>query len=219
MGNFFLKHAHQQPPVRRVRVPAPEAVPGRRGWNALGSHPRDPVVVQPKLPACARLRDGLGVRRLFQNPGCTRNRAVLKAVKTDCVDCVVFQNLPKKFQGLVDSLVRERHSDGTPVYRCKEVKDLEGQYRIPRIEAEWMCNIDTRSRRTLCSTALRAQEEPFFCFLFVTWYDGVSKSRARTAKSAVRKKFVLYAVRVKCCLNTPARLHGVQRALPQGRRP
>ena len=57
----------------------------------------------------------------------------LKAVKTDCV---VFQDLPKKFQGLVDGLVRERHPDGTPVYRCEEVKGLEGQYRIPRIEAE-----------------------------------------------------------------------------------
>eukprot|EP00439_Symbiodinium_sp_Y106_P019354 s11067_g2.t1 len=55
----------------------------------------------------------------------------LKAVKTDCV---VFQDLPKKFQGLVDGLVRERHPDGTPVY---EVKGLEGQYRIPRIEAKF----------------------------------------------------------------------------------
>ena len=52
----------------------------------------------------------------------------LKAVKTDCV---VFQDLPKKFQRLVDGLVRERHPDGTPVYRCEEVKGLEGQYRIP----------------------------------------------------------------------------------------
>ena len=57
----------------------------------------------------------------------------LKAVKTDCV---VFQDLPKKFQRLVDGLVRERHPDGTPVYRCEEVKGLEGQYRIPRIEAK-----------------------------------------------------------------------------------
>ena len=44
---------------------------GRRGRDALGSHLRDPVVVQPELPACARLRDGLGVRRRLQNPGCT----------------------------------------------------------------------------------------------------------------------------------------------------
>ena len=57
----------------------------------------------------------------------------LKAVKTDCV---VFQDLPKKFQRLVDGLVRERHPDGTPVYRCEEVKGLEGQYRISRIEAK-----------------------------------------------------------------------------------
>ena len=31
-----LHHAHQQPPVRRLRVPAPRAVPGRRGRDALG---------------------------------------------------------------------------------------------------------------------------------------------------------------------------------------
>ena len=41
----------------------------------------------------------------------------------------VAQDLPKKFQGLVDP-------DGTPVYRCEEVKGLEGQYRIPQIEAK-----------------------------------------------------------------------------------
>ena len=36
----------------------------------------------------------------------------------------------------MDGLVREKHPDGTPVYRCEEVKGLEGQYRIPRIEAK-----------------------------------------------------------------------------------
>ena len=71
----------------------------------------------------------------------------LKAVKTDCV---VFQDLPKKFQRLVDGLVRERHPDGTPVYRCEEVKGLEGQYRIPRIEAK--CPYCTP-----CSTASKAE--------------------------------------------------------------
>ena len=66
----------------------------------------------------------------------------LKAVKTDCV---VFQDLPKKFQGLVDGLVRERHPDGTPVYRCEEVKGLEGQYRIPRIADSWStCAVASR---------------------------------------------------------------------------
>ena len=33
-----LHHAHQQPPVRRLRLPAPRAVPGRRGRDALGPH-------------------------------------------------------------------------------------------------------------------------------------------------------------------------------------
>ena len=39
-----LHHAHQQPPVRRLRLPAPGAVPGRRGRDALGPHLRDPAV-------------------------------------------------------------------------------------------------------------------------------------------------------------------------------
>ena len=38
-----LHHAHQQPPVRRLRLPAPRAVPGRRGRDALGPHLRDPT--------------------------------------------------------------------------------------------------------------------------------------------------------------------------------
>ena len=83
--------------------------------------------------AVSRIRDALA----------TVPSRYLKAVKTDCV---VFQDLPKKFQGLVDGLVRQKHPDGTPVYRCEEVKGLEGQYRISRIEAECMCNIDTWNR-------------------------------------------------------------------------
>ncbi|CAE6935233.1 unnamed protein product [Symbiodinium natans] len=175
-----LHHAHQQPPVRRVRVPAPGAVPGRRGRDALGSHLRDPVVVQPELPACARLRDGLGVRRRRDALATVPSR-YLKAVKTDCV---VFQDLPKKFQRLVDSLVRERHPDGTPVYRCEEVKGLEGQYRIPRIEAEWMCNIDTWKV---------AEELVLHCLeggsLLLTGYPGTGKTHlARQIVTALREE-------------------------------
>ena len=87
-------------------------------------------VMASEYVAVSRIRDALA----------TVPSRYLKAVKTDCV---VFQDLPKKFQGLVDGLVRQKHPDGTPVYRCEEVKGLEGQYRIPRIEAECMCNIDT----------------------------------------------------------------------------
>ena len=71
-----LHHAHQQPPVRRLRLPAPGAVPGRRRRDALGPHLRDPAAVQPELSARARLRDGLGVRRGLPHPGCTGRRAV-----------------------------------------------------------------------------------------------------------------------------------------------
>ena len=57
-------------------MPAPRAVPGRRGRDALGPHLRDPAAVQPELSARARLRDGLGVCGGLPHPGCTRNRAV-----------------------------------------------------------------------------------------------------------------------------------------------
>ena len=104
-------------------MPAPGAVnPGRRGWDALGSHLRDKVVVQSELPARARLRDGLGVRRRLQNKGCTRNRAV---------------EVPEGRQNGLRRLPGPAQK--VPVRQ----KGLEGQYRIPRIEAECMCNIDT----------------------------------------------------------------------------
>ena len=80
-------------------------------------------VMSSEYVAVARIRDALA----------TVPPKYLKAIKTDCV---VFQHLPKKYQPLLDGLVRKKHPDGTPVYRCEEVKALEGQYRNPCIEAE-----------------------------------------------------------------------------------
>ena len=57
----------------------------------------------------------------------------LVAVKTDCL---VFQNLPRKFLKDVEALARRRHRDCTPKYRFEEVKRLERQYSEPRMEAE-----------------------------------------------------------------------------------
>ena len=128
-------------------------------------------VMASEYVAVSRIRDALA----------TVPSRYLKAVKTDCV---VFQDLPKKFQGLVDSLVRERHPDGTPVYRCEEVKGLEGQYRIPRIEAEWMCNIDT----------WKVAEDPVLhCLeggsLLLTGYPGTGKTHlARQIVTALREE-------------------------------
>ena len=57
------------------------------------------------------------------------------ALKTDCL---VFQDLPKKFLPAVRELTARKHQDGTPVYRFEECKRLEGEYREPRIEAPYL---------------------------------------------------------------------------------
>ena len=54
------------------------------------------------------------------------------ALKTDCL---VFQDLPKKFLPAVRELTARKHQDGTPVYRFEECKRLE---REPRIEAPYL---------------------------------------------------------------------------------
>ena len=56
------------------------------------------------------------------------------ALKTDCL---VFQDLLKKFLPAVRELTARKHQDGTPVYRFEECKRLEGEYREPRIEAPY----------------------------------------------------------------------------------
>ena len=128
-------------------------------------------VMASEYVAVSRIRDALA----------TVPSRYLKAVKTDCV---VFQDLPKKFQGLVDGLVRQKHADGTPVYRCEEVKGLEGQYRIPRIEAECMCNIDTWKV---------AKDPVLHCLeggsLLLTGYPGTGKTYlARQIVTALREE-------------------------------
>ena len=96
------------------------------------------------------------------------------------------RRVPKKFQGLVDGLVRQKHPDGTPVYRCEEVKGLEGQYRIPRIEAK--CPY-------YCSTAnWKVAEDPVLhCLegegLLLTGYPGTGKTYlARQIVTALREE-------------------------------
>ena len=140
---------------------------------------RPVLVMASEYVAVSRIRDALA----------TVPSRYLKAVKTDCV---VFQDLPKKFQGLVDGLVRQKHPDGTPVYRCEEVKGLEGQYRIPRIEAK--CPY-------YCSTAnWKVAEDPVLhCLegegLLLTGYPGTGKNYlARQVVTALREEW--YKVKI-----------------------
>ena len=60
-------------------------------------------------------------------------RRYLKCIKTDCL---VMQDVPKKYRPAVERLLRMSHRDGTPVYRYEEVAGLKGQYREPSMEAE-----------------------------------------------------------------------------------
>ena len=64
------------------------------------------------------------------------------ALKTDCL---VFQDLPKKFLPAVRELTAWKHQDGTPVYRFEECKRLEGEYREPRIEAPYLTCLNGKS--------------------------------------------------------------------------
>ena len=146
--------------------------------------------------AVSRIRDALA----------TVPSRYLKAVKTDCV---VFQDLPKKFQGLVDGLVRQRHPDGTPVYRCEEVKGLEGQYRIPRIEAK--C--------PYCSTVnWKVAEDPVLhCLegegLLLTGYPGTGKTYlARQIVTALREEG--YKVKIITKTHSSVQNFGMQRRRP-----
>ena len=60
-------------------------------------------------------------------------RRYLKCIKTDCL---VLQDVPKKYRPAVERLLQMSHRDGTPVYRYEEVTGLRGQYREPSMEAE-----------------------------------------------------------------------------------
>ncbi|OLP75717.1 hypothetical protein AK812_SmicGene44442 [Symbiodinium microadriaticum] len=60
-------------------------------------------------------------------------RRYLKCIKTDCL---VMQDVPKKYRPAVERLLQMSHRDGTPVYRYEEVTGLKGQHREPSMEAE-----------------------------------------------------------------------------------
>ena len=92
-----LLHAHQQPRA------------GRAGLPVAPVH--DYVMAQEHV-AVAKIRD-----HLHKVPP----RYVV-ALKTDCL---VFQDLPKKFLPAVRELTAWKHQDGTPVYRFEECKRLE----------------------------------------------------------------------------------------------
>ena len=84
----------------------------------------DYVMAQEHV-AVAKIRDHL----------CKVPPRYVVALKTDCL---VFQDLPKKFLPAVRELTARKHQDGTPVHRFEECKRLEGEYREPRIEAPYL---------------------------------------------------------------------------------
>ena len=112
-----LLHAHQQPRAGRAGLPV-----------APDLHVTPPVhdyVMAQEHVAVAKIRDHL--RKVPPR--------YVVALKTDCL---VFQDLPKKFLPAVRELTAWKHQDGTPVYRFEECKRLEGEYREPRIEAPYL---------------------------------------------------------------------------------
>ena len=148
--------------------------PGRHGARGPGVRDPGPAADGGAWPEgeehCAKLSVNalIGLWARIRDALATVPSRYLKAVKTDCV---VFQDLPKKFQGLVDGLVRERHPDGTPVY--------------PRIEAK--C--------PNCSTVnWKVAEDPVLhCLegggLLLTGYPGTGKTYlARQIVTALREE-------------------------------
>ena len=108
------------------------------------SRPVHDFVMAAEYVAVSRIRDALA----------TVPSRYLKAVKTDCV---VFQDLPKKFQGLVDGLVRQKHPDGTPVYTdARRSRASKGSTESPESRRSACATLTPgRSQRTRCSTASR----------------------------------------------------------------
>ncbi|OLP98081.1 hypothetical protein AK812_SmicGene19490 [Symbiodinium microadriaticum] len=122
------------------------------------------------------------------------------ALKTDCL---VFQDLPKKFLPAVRELTARKHQDGTPVYRFEECKRLEGEYREPRIEAPYL---------TCYGPELLAPPEPLSRY-FGTCMAVGSKERDQASASTGRStmhRAPCYLKRtnemlfIPCCMNKPA---------------
>ena len=80
----------------------------------------------------------------------------LKCIKTDCL---VMQDVSKKYRPAVERLLKMSHRDGTPVYRYEEVTGLKGQYREPTwAKAPWRrVDIITKTHAAVQSVGLGAQ--------------------------------------------------------------
>ena len=106
-------------------------------------------------------------------------RRYLKCIKTDCL---VMQDVPKKYRPAVERLLQMSHRDGTPVYRYEEVTGLKGQYREPSMEAE-----PIRAK-----SPPRAEDPVAHCLdgesLLLTGYPGTGKTHlARKIVEALRE--------------------------------
>ena len=105
---------------------------GRRHWDHIfvtellsnsSYRPVHDFIMGAEYVAVARIRQALA----------DVPRRYLKCIKTDCL---VMQDVPKKYRPAVERLLQMSHRDGTPVYRYEEVAGLRGQYREPSMEAE-----------------------------------------------------------------------------------
>ena len=86
----------------------------------------------------------------------------------------------------MDGLVRQKHPDSTPVYRCEEVKGLEGQYRILGIEAKCPYYCSTVNWKVAEDPVLHCLEGEG---LLLTGYPGTGKTYlARQIVTALREE-------------------------------
>eukprot|EP00439_Symbiodinium_sp_Y106_P045472 s4714_g5.t1 len=104
------------------------------------------IIMGAEYVAVARIRQALAAVP----------KRYLKCIKTDCL---VMQDVSKKYRPAVERLLKMSHRDGTPVYRYEEVTGLKGQYREPTWAKAPLRRVDiiTKTHAAVQSVGLGAQ--------------------------------------------------------------